>query len=225
MSNSENNHPHDTQGINTLKRDSFIRLVDDDPSVLRALTTFLQMDDWQVRCFKSGIDFLHTPGKEPGCVILDVRMPGLSGLEVQDLMKKKNIPLPVIFLSAHGDIELAVDAVRKGAKTFLEKPPKPDKLLSSIEEAVQAHVELLRAVADLATLEQTWNTLTAAEQQVAGLVAKGLTNSVIASVLGVSENTIRAHRSMVNQKLDTENAVEVSDFIHEMEKLQQISET
>ena len=71
----------------------------------------------------------------------------------------------------------------------------------------------------------TWNTLTAAEQQVAGLVAKGLTNSVIASVLGVSENTIRAHRSMVNQKLDTENAVEVSDFIHEMEKLQQISET
>ena len=212
MSNSENNHPHDTQGINTLKRDSVIRLVDDDPSVLRALTTFLQMDDWQVRCFKSGIDFLHTPGKEPGCVILDVRMPGLSGLEVQDLMKKKNIPLPVIFLSAHGDIELAVDAVRKGAKTFLEKPPKPDKLLSSIEEAVQAHVE-------------TWNTLTAAEKQVAGLVAKGLTNSVIASVLGVSENTIRAHRSMVNQKLDTENAVEVSDFIHEMEKLQQISET
>ena len=88
-----------------------------------------------------------------------------------------------------------------------------------------SHVELLRAVADLATLEQTWNTLTAAEQQVAGLVAKGLTNSVIASVLGVSENTIRAHRSMVNQKLDTENAVEVSDFIHEMEKLQQISET
>ena len=70
MSNSENNHPHDTQGINTLKRDSVIRLVDDDPSVLRALTTFLQMDDWQVRCFKSGIDFLHTPGKEPGCVIL-----------------------------------------------------------------------------------------------------------------------------------------------------------
>lgn len=139
--------------------------------------------------------------------------------------EEKNIPLPVIFLSAHGDIELAVDAVRKGAKTFLEKPPKPDKLLSSIEEAVQAHVELLRAVADLATLEQTWNTLTAAEQQVAGLVAKGLTNSVIASVLGVSENTIRAHRSMVNQKLDTENAVEVSDFIHEMEKLQQISET
>ena len=69
MSNSENNHPHDTQGINTLKRDSVIRLVDDDPSVLRALTTFLQMDDWQVRCFKSGIDFLHTPGKEPGCVI------------------------------------------------------------------------------------------------------------------------------------------------------------
>ena len=213
MSNSENNHPHDTQGINTLKRDSVIRLVDDDPSVLRALTTFLQMDDWQVRCFKSGIDFLHTPGKEPGCVILDVRMPGLSGLEVQDLMKKKNIPLPVIFLSAHGDIELAVDAVRKGAKTFLEKPPKPDKLLSSIEEAVQAHVELLRAVADLATLEQTWNTLTAAEQQVADWQRP--TNSVIASVLGVSENTIRAHRSMVNQKLDTENAVEVSDFIHD----------
>ena len=156
MSNSENNHPHETLGINTLKRDSVIRLVDDDPSVLRALTTFLEMDDWQVRCFKSGIDFLHSPGKETGCVILDVRMPGLSGLEVQDLMKKKNIPLPVIFLSAHGDIELAVDAVRKGAKTFLEKPPKPDKLLSSIEEAVQAHVELLRAVADLVTLEQEW---------------------------------------------------------------------
>ena len=90
MSNSENNHPHETLGINTLKRDSVIRLVDDDPSVLRALTTFLEMDDWQVRCFKSGIDFLHSPGKETGCVILDVRMPGLSGLEVQDLMKKNN---------------------------------------------------------------------------------------------------------------------------------------
>ena len=83
MSNSENNHPHDTQGINTLKRDSVIRLVDDDPSVLRALTTFLQMDDWQVRCFKSGIDFLHTPGKEPGCVILDVRMGRIISLRNQ----------------------------------------------------------------------------------------------------------------------------------------------
>lgn len=193
-----------------------VRIVDDDPSVVRALTAFLEMDDWQVVAYGSGKAFLADPQTAPGCVVLDVRMPEMTGIEVQEEMRRRGMTLPIIFLSAHGDIELAVDAVKRGAKTFLVKPPKPGKLLAEIEAAVREDIEAKRSEEERAELLSLWNTLTAAEKEVAQLVAKGLTNSAIAEVLGVAERTVRSHKAEVYGKLDVENAVETGDFIREL---------
>ncbi|MDL2059865.1 response regulator [Mesosutterella sp. AGMB02718] len=194
-----------------------IRLVDDDPSVLRALRAFLTMDDWQVECYESGKDFLASSLEAPGCLVLDMRMPGMTGIEVQEEMIRRGERLPIIFLSAHGDIELAVDAVKRGARTFLVKPPKPGKLLSEIESACSADIERRKIEAYGESLERLWNTLTAAEQEVARLVAKGLPNSTIGSILNISERTVRSHKAEIYGKLDVANAVETADFIRDME--------
>lgn len=198
------------------KARALVRLVDDDPSVIRALTAFLEMDDWRVAPYGSGKAFLENPQEAPGCVVLDVRMPEMTGIEVQEEMRRRGMALPIIFLSAHGDIELAVDAVKRGAKTFLVKPPKPAKLLSEIEAAVREDIEAKRSEEERAELLSVWNTLTASEKEVAQLVAKGLANGAIAEVLGVAERTVRSHKAEVYGKLEVENAVETADFIREL---------
>ena len=175
-----------------------VRLVDDDAGVREALTAFLQMADYETAAFASAADFLNTDDHDrPGCVVLDVRMPDMNGLELQAEMKRCGIALPVIFLSAHGDIEMAAEAVRAGAKNFLVKPPKPEKLTALIDEAVAECEALYRNRAYGAKLEALWATLTAAEKQVAVMVAKGLTNAVVADALGVAERTVRSHREAV----------------------------
>ena len=192
-----------------------VRLVDDDAGVREALTAFLQMADYETAAFASAADFLNTDDHDrPGCVVLDVRMPDMNGLELQAEMKRCGIALPVIFLSAHGDIEMAAEAVRAG-RIFLVKPPKPEKLTALIDEAVAECEALYRNRAYGAKLEALWATLTAAEKQVAVMVAKGLTNAVVADALGVAERTVRSHREAVYRKLDVENAVELGDFLRE----------
>lgn len=191
-----------------------VRLVDDDAGVREALTAFLQMADYETAAFASAADFLNTDDHDrPGCVVLDVRMPDMNGLELQAEMKRRGIVLPVIFLSAHGDIEMAAEAVRAGAKNFLVKPPKPEKLTALIDEAVAECEVLYRNRVYGVKLEALWTTLTAAEKQVAVMVAKGLTNAVVADALGVTERTVRSHREAVYRKLDVENAVELGDFL------------
>lgn len=205
--------------IESAKARCLVRVVDDDLSVQRALSVFLEMDDWRVALFSSGKDFLARAGTEPGCVILDVRMPGMTGIEVQEEMRRRGMRLPIIFLSAHGDIELAVDAVARGAKTFLVKPPKPEKLLAAIGSAVLEDIERHRNDAYLAKLEAAWESLTETEKEVAGLVAKGLPNSTVSEVLAVAERTVRSHKTAIYGKLDVQNPVEVADFIREMTAL------
>ena len=199
------------------KRAALIRLVDDDETVLRAMRTFLELDDWRVDAHASGEAFLKSDFSIPGCVVLDVRMPGLSGIEVHQELLKRRIRLPVIFLSAHGDIEMAVDAVQRGARTFLVKPPQPEKLLAVIEGAVEADYEGRRLASWAGELEASWKKLTPAEQQVAQMVAKGLTTTVIAEALDVGERTVKAQRAASLEKLELENAVELSDFFHELQ--------
>ena len=199
------------------KTQSVVRLVDDDESVLAALSVFLSFDDWQVRTYADATAFLDEDNLDaPGCVVLDVRMPGMSGIELFDEMKRRGIGLPVIFLSAHGDIEMAVEAVRRGAKTFLVKPPKTEKLLEAITLATAGDWERRRKESYAASLSAQWRSLTPAEQQVAVMVGKGLSNAVISEAIGVSERTVRAQRASVYAKLDIENAVELADFLHEL---------
>ena len=199
------------------KAQSVVRIVDDDESILKALTVFLSFDDWRVRTYAGAAAFLASDDFEtPGCIILDVRMPGMSGLELFEELLRRGIELPVVFLSAHGDIEMAVEAVRRGAKTFLVKPPKPEKLLEVLESVTADDWERRRKEAYAASLAEEWEKLTPAEAQVAVMVGKGLSNAFIAEAVGVAERTVRAHRASIYEKLDIENAVELADFIHEL---------
>ena len=199
------------------KAQSVVRIVDDDESILKALSVFLSFDDWRVRTYAGAAAFLASDDFEtPGCIILDVRMPGMSGLELFEELLRRGIELPVVFLSAHGDIEMAVEAVRRGAKTFLVKPPKPEKLLEVLESVTADDWERRRKEAYAASLAEEWKKLTPAEAQVAVMVVKGLSNAFIAEAVGVAERTVRAHRASIYEKLDIENAVELADFIHEL---------
>ena len=199
------------------KAQSVVRIVDDDESILKALTVFLSFDDWRVRTYAGAAAFLASDDFEtPGCIILDVRMPGMSGLELFEELLRRGIKLPVVFLSAHGDIEMAVEAVRRGAKNFLVKPPNPEKLLEVLESVTADDWERRRKEAYAASLAEEWKKLTPAEAQVAVMVGKGLSNAFIADAVGVAERTVRAHRASIYEKLDIENAVELADFIHEL---------
>ena len=205
--------------MNRTHAKTLVRLVDDDGEVLSALTSFLEMADWNVRAYRSAEAYLADPGTEPGCLVLDVRMPGMTGIELQQEMKRRGIRTPIIFLSAHGDIELAVEAIGRGALTFLEKPPKPAKLLSAISEATELDILRTRREADLEASDALWATLTAAEAQVALMTAKGFSSAETAQALSVSENTVRSQRSAAYGKLGVQNAVELADFIHERASL------
>ncbi len=202
-----------------LREKTLVRIVDDDVTVLGALRDFLEMDDWRVATFQSAELFLSGAGREPGCLILDVRMPGMTGIELQAEMKSRGMRMPIIFLSAHGDVALAVEAMSRGAMTFLEKPPRPEALIAAIEEAARLDLERVREAADRAVMERQLDELSEAEMTVARLVAKGLTNAVAAEALGVSERTVRAHRASIYQKLDVQNAVELAQFFNEIERL------
>lgn len=199
------------------RRRTLVRVVDDDPTVRRALTVFLTMDEWPVAAYPSAQTFLAEDDLSvPGCLVLDIRMPGMSGIELHREMIRRGIDLPVIFLSAHGDVEMAVEAIERGAMTFLVKPPQPEKLLETVAKAVAANLTKRREAADEKRLLDLWHGLTAAERRVAVLVGKGLTNAQAAEALGVAERTVRAQRAAVWQKLDVENAVELSEFLHEL---------
>ena len=171
-----------------------------------------------VRRYSSAQTFLDEDDPDvPGVLVLDVRMPGMSGIELQAELKRRKIDLPVIFLSAHGDIEMAAEAVRAGAMNFLVKPPKPEKLLALIREAVAKSIEDRRGKRYGDSLEKLWETLTPAERQVAVMVAKGLGNAVVAEALCVAERTVRSHKESIYRKLEVENAVELSDFLRDLD--------
>ena len=173
------------------KAQAVVRIVDDDESILKALTVFLSFDDWRVRTYAGAAAFLASDDFEtPGCIILDVRMPGMSGLELFEELLRRGIELPVVFLSAHGDIEMAVEAVRRGAKTFLVKPPKPEKLLEVLESVTADDWERRRKEAYAASLAEEWKKLTPAEAQVAVMVGKGLSNAFIAEAVGGNQSNV-----------------------------------
>lgn len=197
-----------------------IRIVDDDLTVCEAQSFFLRMAGFDVATYENPKDFLSKDDlSRPGCMILDVRMPEMTGLELQMEMKRQKIDLPIIFLSAHGDIEMAIDCVQKGAFNFLVKPPVPEKLLELVEEAVKKNRQDRRQAQYVAQLQAQFETLTPAERRVAVMIAKGLSNKVVAETLGVSERTVQTQRANVYAKLECENAVEVSEFLHETESL------
>ncbi len=196
-----------------------IRLVDDDASVLKAQSLFLEVAGYEVKSYSSALEFLENDDfSKLGCLVLDVRMPKMSGLELQNELNRRKVFLPIIFLSAHGDIEMAVEAVHKGALNFLVKPPSLDKLLQLIKNGVEEHKQRIQEQKYATYLQSQWDLLTIAEKQVAEMLAKGLSNNMISAALDISERTVRSHKYSVYQKMEIENAAELSVFFSDYSK-------
>ncbi|MDD7441166.1 MAG: response regulator [Sutterellaceae bacterium] len=194
--------------MDSRKSHAIVRVVDDDPGVRESYKFLIESEGWLVKTYPDAESFLSGDDLTvPGCAIVDVRMPGMSGMALQLKLRELVNCLPVVFVSAHGDIEMAVKAMKRGAADFLAKPVADDKLLAAIDKAVTRSFELLDEMTDREALLRDWNSLSAREKEVALLLAEGLMNKVIADRLGISERTVQVHRANVCQKLGCRNAV------------------
>lgn len=198
---------------------SLIRVIDDDAEMRESLEFLLSTEGWKVRTYPSAKAFLDADDMMvPGCMLLDIRMPDMSGLELQEVLKKKDYALPILFITAHGDITMAVDAVKKGAFDFLPKPIDDAKLLQSVEDAVALDWELRSHHQNVDGLRKDLTTLTPREREVAELVGQGLMNKVIADRLGIAEKTVQVHRGQVCRKHKVRSAVEISHIFEAMKR-------
>jgi FixJ family two-component response regulator len=181
-------------------------VVDDDPIVLRALERMLRANDIPVETFASPSAFLERPLYDGiGCLLLDLRMPGLSGLDVQSEMSRKRIPLPIVFLSAQGDVPSTARAMREGAIDFLEKPIDEGQLLAAIDRARLMSAAQREQRDRERDAEERLGRLTKREREVCDLVAAGMLNKQIAYELGMSEKTVKVHRGRLTRKLDVDS--------------------
>ena len=192
----------------TENKDALVRIVDDDAEQLKSLAFLLRMGGFEVMIYQSAQSFLEMDDpRKPGCLLLDHRMPGMTGMELQAELVERGSLLPVIFLSAHGDIPMAMQAVHRGAMDFLVKPTAPDVLIAAVEKAVKKSFEDLAADAGQADLAEKAATLTDRELEVARLVAQGLLNKQIGDKLGISLPTVKLHRGNAAKKLGVRSAV------------------
>jgi len=192
-------------------------IVDDDEAVRRSLGLLLLSRGYAVQAFASGEAFLVGADlQRAGCVVLDLRMEGMSGLQVFDALRAQDSPLVVIFLSGHGDIPMAVEAVQNGAFGWLEKPCSDERLLESIAKALQKAEEIAVRRQARQAAEALWSKLTPREMQVARLVAQGLPNKRIAQELApLEQRTVETHRAHVFAKLGLSNSHELDRFLRE----------
>ena len=178
-------------------------IVDDDQEVRQALALLMESVGLQVETFESGNDFLRQFDPDrPGCMILDVRMPGMSGLELQARLAAEAIHPPVIIITGHGDVPMAVRAVQAGAVDFIEKPFNDQALLDSVHRALDLDARKRGRASRLAEIRARLQTLTPREQEVMKLVVAGKRNKVIALELSVSQSTVEAHRARVMEKME-----------------------
>ncbi len=191
-------------------------VVDDDASVCRALQRLLASVKLRVETFASAREFLGCqPARGPACLVLDVRMPGLSGLDLQHELSRADQALPIIFITGHGDIPMSVRAMKAGAVDFLQKPFNDQELLDAVHQALARNRRARRERAELAEIEQRLGSLTRREYEVLTLVITGMLNKQIAAELGVVEKTIKVHRARVMQKL---RVVSVAELVRLAEK-------
>ena len=185
-------------------------IVDDDASVRKALARSIQAAGLHVKTFASARQFLDQgPPEGPGCLVLDVRMPGLSGLDLQAELNSRNIQTPIIFITGHGDIPVSVKAMKGGAVDFLTKPFKVANLIGVIQEAIRKDERLQAHRSKTAEVQRRIQTLTPREREVMALVVQGLLNKQIAVELGAAERTVKVHRGRVMQKMQVQSVAEL----------------
>jgi len=189
---------------------STIFVVDDDSSVRKSLTRLVMSAGYAVEAFVSAGDFLtHEPFARPCCVVLDVRMPGLTGLDVQETLARSGHPIPIVFITGYGDISTSVTAMKRGAVDFLTKPCDAESLLGAIERAVTKDVMDVSEEGRTADVRERVKLLTPREREVFVLVVTGMLNKQIAGELGIVEKTVKLHRARVMEKMRAGSVAEL----------------
>jgi FixJ family two-component response regulator len=193
-------------------------VVEDDSSLCEALSSLLRAVGWQVLAFASAAAFLECKRPDtPACLVLDVRLPGASGLELQRTLAARGDLLPVIFMTGHGDIPMSVQAMKAGALEFLPKPFREDDLLDAIEAALRHDGAARTERGELAELQRRFDSLSAREREVMVLVLKGLLNKQAGAALGISEVTVKVHRRRVMEKTGAQSLPELVRMAQRLE--------
>lgn len=186
-------------------------VVDDDPSVREALDSLIRQAGWRPEVFESAREFLARPrALVPSCLVLDVTLPGLNGLELQSLIAGDRIDMPIIFITGHADVPVTVKAMKAGAVEFLVKPIPEEILLSAIESAIARSRRTLEQESQIQALRVLYSKLTPRERDVMALVVRGLLNKQVGGKLGMTEITVKAHRGQVMRKM---NAASFADLV------------
>jgi FixJ family two-component response regulator len=197
--------------------DSIVFIVDDDSAVRAGLTDLITSIGLSVKAFQSAREFLeHKRPDAPACLVLDVRLPGRSGLDLQRELVRSQAPIPIIFISGHADVPMSVRAIKEGAVEFLTKPFRDQELLDAIQQALETDRAGRQERARVAELRCRYESLTKREREVMKLVASGLLNKQIASELESSEATIKMHRAQVMRKMKAQSVVELAQMAEKM---------
>ncbi len=197
--------------------DSTVFIVDDDALVRRSLERLILSVGLRVKSFSSASDFLDSQRPDgPACIVLDIRMPGLSGLDLQQDLSAAGLDMPVVFVTGHGTVPMSVRAMKAGAVDFLQKPVDDQVLLDAVQRAIDQDRQAREEQAGLQELEQRLDSLTPREREVFALVVSGLLNKQIGGELGTSEKTVKVHRARVMQKMQADS---LADLVRMGEKL------
>lgn len=190
--------------------DASVFVVDDDPLIRDALEQLIKSDGLRAFTFSSAQEFLEKElPDEPCCLILDIRMPRLSGLDLQDELAKRGLTIPVIFITGHGTVPMSVRAMKAGAVDFLQKPFEDQELLDAIHNAIEQNRQTRKEQAEIGEIKQRVESLTPREYEVLSLVTAGMLNKQIAYDLKLSENTVKTHRAHIMQKMKAESLADL----------------
>jgi FixJ family two-component response regulator len=185
-------------------------VVDDDVSVRESLESLLRYEGWQPETYASAQEFLARPRVQtPSCLILDVSLPGLNGLDLQERVAAERTEMPIIFITGHGDVPMTVRAMKAGAQEFLTKPFSDDVLLAAIRQALERSRIALGREMEMQGLKDRYASLTSRERQVMALVASGKPNKQVGGELGISEITVKAHRGRVMEKMEADSIADL----------------
>ena len=189
--------------------EAYVHIVDDDEAVRDSLGLLFKSVGLQSRGYASADEFLEQYADSPGCLVLDVRMPRINGLELQRLIRKRGWMIPIVFISGHGDIPMAVEAIREGALDFLQKPFREADMLDRVQQALARDAEQRAQIQAQKKTHARLDSLTPREREIASCIVQGMANKVIALELGISLRTVELHRARIMEKMQVKSVAEL----------------